>query len=74
MGRGRSSARKALKPGAGGKLINDVNKTGAREATQLNQGRRTPVSRGDRQAWRCADNQSQSRRGAVPASGAGRSH
>jgi hypothetical protein len=74
MSQGRTSPRKALKPGAGGKVANDVNKSRADNATQLHQGRRTPISRSDRLALRGADNQSQSRKGALMAPGGGRSH
>jgi hypothetical protein len=33
-----------------GKVENDTNKLGEQEATQLNQGKRTPDSRSDREA------------------------
>lgn len=48
-----------------GKVENDTNKVGQQEATPLNQGRRTPESRNDRQADLGGNNQSQSRRGVV---------
>ena len=48
-----------------GKLQNDTNKLGAQEPTQLNQGKRTPDSRADREAHMGGGNQSQSRRGTV---------
>lgn len=48
-----------------GKVDNDANKLGVTEATQLNQGKRTPASRNDREAHLGGSNQSQSRRGAV---------
>lgn len=48
-----------------GKLDNDSNKVGHQVATPLNQGRRTPESRNDRQADLGGGNQSQSRRGAA---------
>lgn len=46
-----------------GKVANDTNKTGERNATQLNQGHRTPESRSDRESHVGGSNQSQSRRG-----------
>lgn len=48
-----------------GKVDNDTNKLGATEPTQLNQGKRTPDSRNDREAHLGGSNQSQSRRGTV---------
>jgi hypothetical protein len=45
------------------KVENDTNKQGAQDPTQLNQGRRTPDSRSDREAHVGGNNQSQSRRG-----------
>ena len=48
-----------------GKVENDTNKMGDKEATQLNQGQRTPDSRSDREAHIGGSNQSQSRRGDV---------
>ena len=48
-----------------GKVDNDTNKMGKQDATQLNQGKRTPESRSDREAHVGGDNQSQSRRGPV---------
>ncbi|MEO7401005.1 MAG: hypothetical protein ABIV07_09615 [Polaromonas sp.] len=48
-----------------GKIENDSNKLGEKDATQLNQGQRTPDSRSDREAHIGGGNQSQSRRGAV---------
>jgi hypothetical protein len=50
-----------------GKAENDTNKMGEKEATQLNQGQRTPDSRSDREAHVGGSNQSQSRRGPVGA-------
>lgn len=47
------------------KVENDTNKMGGKDATQLNQGQRTPDSRSDREAHIGGGNQSQSRRGAV---------
>ena len=57
-------------PPHSGKVDNDRNKTGAQDATQLNQGQRTPDSRSDREAHVGGSNQSQSRRG--PAGSPGR--
>lgn len=48
-----------------GKVANDSNKTGDRDATQLNQGHRTPASRSDRESHVGGSNQSQTRRGPV---------
>jgi hypothetical protein len=48
-----------------GKVENNTNKMGEKEPTQLNQGRRTPGSRSDREAHVGGSNQSQSRRGSV---------
>ena len=66
MSRERSTKRKALTPGFGGKLLNDSNKVGGQQPTQKNQGRRTPISRGDRQNHLGADNQSQERKRRSP--------
>lgn len=46
-----------------GKVVNDTNKMGEQEATQLNQGHRTPESRSDRESQIGSHNQGQSRRG-----------
>ena len=46
-----------------GKVDNDTNKMGEQAPTQLNQGKRTPDSRSDREAHVGGSNQSQSRRG-----------
>lgn len=46
-----------------GKVENDTNKPGKQNPTQLNQGKRTPDSRSDREAHVGGSNQSQSRRG-----------
>ncbi len=48
-----------------GKVANDTNKMGEQDATQLNQGHRTPTSRSDRETHVGGSNQSQSRRGTV---------
>ena len=50
------------------KVENDHNKMGEQDATQLNQGHRTPESRSDRESHVGSHNQSQERR--HPASGA----
>lgn len=49
--------------GGGGKVENDSNKTGEQPPTQINEGRRTPDSRHDREAHIGSDNQTQARRG-----------
>jgi hypothetical protein len=46
-----------------GKVENDTNKMGEQDPTQLNQGKRTPDSRSDREAHVGGGNQSQARRG-----------
>lgn len=46
-----------------GKVENDANKLGDKSTTQLNQGKRTPESRSDRESHMGGSNQSQSRRG-----------
>lgn len=48
-----------------GKVSNDTNKLGEQDPTQLNQGRRTPQSRSDRESQIGGSNQPQSRRGTV---------
>jgi hypothetical protein len=48
-----------------GKVANDTNKLGEQDATQLNQGLRTPESRSDRESQVGGSNQSQSRRGGI---------
>jgi len=52
-----------------GKVDNDSNKVGEQDLTQLNQGKRTPDSRSDREAHVGGSNQSQSRRGPVGSPG-----
>jgi len=47
------------------KVENDTNKVGEQDVTQLNQGKRTPESRSDRESHVGGSNQSQSRRGSV---------
>jgi len=46
-----------------GKVENDTNKLGEQDPTQINQGKRTPESRSDRESHVGGSNQSQSRRG-----------
>lgn len=48
-----------------GKVANDANKVGEQDPTQLNQGKRTPESRSDRESHVGGSNQTQSRRGSV---------
>ena len=48
-----------------GKVENDTNKMGEQDATQLNQGKRTPNSRHDRESNVGSSNHSQSRRGSA---------
>lgn len=48
-----------------GKVENDTNKMGEQEPTALNQGKRTPKSRSDRESHVGGGNQSQSRRGSA---------
>ena len=48
-----------------GKVENDTNKLGEQVPTQINQGKRTPESRSDRESHVGGGNQSQSRRGPV---------
>ena len=48
-----------------GKVANDTNKAGQQAPSTLNQGRRTPVSRSDRESQVGGSNQSQTRRGPV---------
>lgn len=45
-----------------GKVENDTNKLGEQDPAQLNQGKRTPESRSDRESHVGGRNQSQSRR------------
>jgi len=48
-----------------GKVENDTNKVGNKDNTQINQGKRTPESRSDRESNVGGSNQSQTRRGPV---------
>ncbi len=59
----RTDAHKPALPGAGGKLANDVNKEGHQAPTQKHEGKRTPLSRSDREAHLGADNQARGRQG-----------
>ncbi len=52
------------KPHAG-KVENDANKMGNKDNTQINQGKRTPESRSDRESHVGGSNQSQTRRGPI---------
>lgn len=54
-----------------GKVAQAHNSTGDKPATQINQGRRTPESRGDRDTHLGSGNQMQSRRGAPGSSSSG---
>lgn len=46
-----------------GKVENDKNKIGHQNLTQINEGRRSPLSRSDRESHVGSSNQSQNRRG-----------
>ena len=48
-----------------GKVENDTNQVGNKDNTQINQGKRTPESRSDRESNIGGSNQSQTRRGPV---------
>lgn len=48
-----------------GKVENDTNKLGETRPTQKNEGKRTPLSRSDRESQAGSQNQTQVRRGAV---------
>lgn len=66
MSRKQKSAGEKPKPtaeGSGGKVENDTNKMGQQEATQVNQGKRTPQSRNDRDSHLGSDNQLRGRKG-----------
>lgn len=65
---GHQSPRDKQEPHAR-KVENDHNKMGEQDATQLNEGQRTPESRSDRESHMGGSNQSQSRR--HPAGGSG---
>ena len=64
---------KPARPGAGGKVANDHNKTGAQPPQQKNEGRRTPQSRHDREAQLGSDNQPRARQGGAGAPKGGKS-
>lgn len=59
----RTDARKPALPGSGGKLANDANKEGHQAPTQKHEGKRTPLSRSDRESHIGADNQARGRKG-----------
>lgn len=59
----RKDARKPALPGSGGKLANDANKEGHQAPTQKHEGKRTPLSRSDRESHIGADNQARGRKG-----------
>ena len=59
----RKDAHKPALPGSGGKLANDVNKGGYQAPTQKHEGKRTPLSRSDRESHIGADNQARGRKG-----------
>ena len=59
----RLNEHKPVQPGHGGKLANDANKEGHQAPTQKHEGKRTPLSRSDRESHIGADNQSRSRKG-----------
>jgi hypothetical protein len=59
----RTDKRKPLTPGSGGKLVNDANQAGQQPPTQKNEGRRTPLSRSDRESHLGSDNQTRGRKG-----------
>ena len=76
MGRRQKSSSqspKPTRPGSGGKVANDVNKMGAQAPMQKNEGRRTPLSRHDRDALLGSDNQSRVRKGGIASSQGGKS-
>ena len=59
----RTDAHKPALPGSGGKLANDTNKEGHQAPTQKHEGKRTPLSRSDRESHIGADNQTRGRKG-----------
>jgi len=59
----RTNTPKPAEPGGGGKLLNDANKAGHQTPTQKHEGRRTPLSRSDRESFIGADNQGRGQRG-----------
>jgi hypothetical protein len=61
---GKQNPRDAQAPHSG-KVENDTNKLGDQAVTQKNEGKRTPLSRSDRESHVGGSNQSQSRRGGV---------
>jgi hypothetical protein len=59
----RTDAYKPALPGSGGKLANDTNQAGHQAPTQKHEGKRTPLSRSDRESHIGADNQARGRKG-----------
>ena len=59
----RTDAHKPALSGRGGKLANDANKEGHQAPTQKHEGKRTPLSRSDRETHIGADNQARGRKG-----------
>jgi hypothetical protein len=59
----RTDAHKPALPGSGGKQANDTNKVGHQAPTQKHEGKRTPLSRSDRESHIGADNQARGRKG-----------
>jgi hypothetical protein len=60
MAKKRKLASSAAEPelsGSSGKVANDTNKQGEQPPTQKNEGRRTPLSRSDRESHVGTDNQ-----------------
>ncbi|MDO9278433.1 MAG: hypothetical protein Q7U05_07705 [Polaromonas sp.] len=59
-------------PGMGGKLENDANKAGHQKPTQKNEGRRTAISRSDRETLLGSQNQTSARKGRISRPNGGR--
>ena len=59
----RTDPHKSALPGSGRKLANDTNKEGQQAPTQKHEGKRTPLSRSDRESHIGADNQTRGRKG-----------
>ena len=58
-----TAAHKPAPPEGSGKLANDANKEGHQAPTQKHEGKRTPLSRSDRESHIGADNQARGRKG-----------
>ena len=58
----RTDTRKPAQPGKGSKTSNDANKVGQQAPTQKHEGKRTPLSRSDRESHIGADNQTRGRK------------